>query len=170
MKLLFAGVLAAGLLFSTAACSAPSDHGDSGDSGSSSQTTTSDQSDPADTITPTPTPPPALPDASVAVPSVEAQTLTAAGYKVAIVDASGVPISDATGYTFLSESPLAGTPLALGSQVTLTVAAPPPPPPPAPVAPSHPNGATAQCNDGTFSYSAHRSGTCSHHGGVATWF
>jgi hypothetical protein len=32
------------------------------------------------------------------------------------------------------------------------------------------NGATAQCNDGTLSYSAHRRGTCSHHGGVAIWF
>lgn len=34
---------------------------------------------------------------------------------------------------------------------------------------SAPDGATAQCNDGSYSYSAHRSGTCSHHGGVATW-
>lgn len=33
-----------------------------------------------------------------------------------------------------------------------------------------PNGATAQCNDGTYSHSAHRSGTCSHHGGVKTWY
>ena len=30
-------------------------------------------------------------------------------------------------------------------------------------------GATARCVDGTLSYSAHRSGTCSHHGGVAQW-
>jgi hypothetical protein len=30
-----------------------------------------------------------------------------------------------------------------------------------------PVGATAQCADGTYSYSKHRSGTCSHHGGVA---
>jgi hypothetical protein len=29
--------------------------------------------------------------------------------------------------------------------------------------------ATARCEDGTLSYSQHRSGTCSHHGGVATW-
>ncbi len=28
---------------------------------------------------------------------------------------------------------------------------------------------TAKCKDGTLSYSAHRSGTCSHHGGVAEW-
>jgi hypothetical protein len=32
-----------------------------------------------------------------------------------------------------------------------------------------PPGATAQCRDGTFSFSQHRSGTCSHHGGVAAW-
>ena len=30
-------------------------------------------------------------------------------------------------------------------------------------------GATAICKDGTYSYSQHRSGTCSHHGGVRTW-
>jgi hypothetical protein len=33
-----------------------------------------------------------------------------------------------------------------------------------------PAGATAQCNDGTYSFSQHRSGTCSHHGGVAVWY
>ena len=32
-----------------------------------------------------------------------------------------------------------------------------------------PAGATARCRDGTYSFSQHRSGTCSHHGGVATW-
>jgi hypothetical protein len=32
-----------------------------------------------------------------------------------------------------------------------------------------PAGATAQCGDGTYSFSQHRSGTCSHHGGVAKW-
>jgi hypothetical protein len=31
------------------------------------------------------------------------------------------------------------------------------------------SGATAQCRDGSYSYSQHRSGTCSHHGGVARW-
>ena len=34
---------------------------------------------------------------------------------------------------------------------------------------SDPDGATAQCGDGTYSYSRHRSGTCSHHGGVERW-
>ena len=32
-----------------------------------------------------------------------------------------------------------------------------------------PTGATAKCKDGTYSKSAHRSGTCSRHGGVAEW-
>jgi hypothetical protein len=32
-----------------------------------------------------------------------------------------------------------------------------------------PRGATAKCRDGTYSYSRHASGTCSHHGGVARW-
>lgn len=34
---------------------------------------------------------------------------------------------------------------------------------------SAPSGATAQCRDGSYSFSRHRSGTCSHHGGVARW-
>jgi len=32
-----------------------------------------------------------------------------------------------------------------------------------------PPGATAQCRDGTYSFSQSRRGTCSHHGGVAKW-
>ena len=32
-----------------------------------------------------------------------------------------------------------------------------------------PTGATAICNDGTYSYSQTRSGTCSYHGGVYQW-
>jgi hypothetical protein len=32
-----------------------------------------------------------------------------------------------------------------------------------------PANATAICGDGTYSFSQHRSGTCSHHGGVAKW-
>ena len=32
-----------------------------------------------------------------------------------------------------------------------------------------PKGATAQCRDGTYSFSKGRRGTCSHHGGVAKW-
>lgn len=32
-----------------------------------------------------------------------------------------------------------------------------------------PAGATAQCRDGTYSFSQSRRGTCSHHGGVSRW-
>ena len=32
-----------------------------------------------------------------------------------------------------------------------------------------PQGATAQCRDGSYSFSQHHRGTCSHHGGVAKW-
>ncbi len=40
--------------------------------------------------------------------------------------------------------------------------------------PAYPNsgvpaGATAQCGDGTYSFSENHRGTCSHHGGVAHW-
>jgi hypothetical protein len=33
-----------------------------------------------------------------------------------------------------------------------------------------PAKATARCRDGTYSFSQHRQGTCSHHGGVQSWF
>lgn len=33
-----------------------------------------------------------------------------------------------------------------------------------------PAGATARCKDGTYSFSEHRQGTCSGHGGVAEWY
>ncbi|MFC4911398.1 DUF3761 domain-containing protein [Actinomadura gamaensis] len=42
-------------------------------------------------------------------------------------------------------------------------------PSPKPKAPDYPSGASAVCRDGTLSYSQHRRGTCSHHGGVARW-
>jgi Protein of unknown function (DUF3761) len=32
-----------------------------------------------------------------------------------------------------------------------------------------PAGATAECRDGSYSFSQHRRGTCSHHGGVSRW-
>jgi hypothetical protein len=35
--------------------------------------------------------------------------------------------------------------------------------------PTVPAGATAKCEDGSYSFSETRSGTCSHHGGVAEW-
>lgn len=32
-----------------------------------------------------------------------------------------------------------------------------------------PAGASAQCRDGSYSFSEHHRGTCSHHGGVGSW-
>ena len=32
-----------------------------------------------------------------------------------------------------------------------------------------PSGASARCRDGTYSFSEHHRGTCSHHGGVGSW-
>lgn len=34
---------------------------------------------------------------------------------------------------------------------------------------SKPQGATARCRDGSWSFSESHRGTCSHHGGVASW-
>jgi len=34
---------------------------------------------------------------------------------------------------------------------------------------SIPNGASAKCRDGTYSFSRNHRGTCSHHGGVGQW-
>jgi hypothetical protein len=34
----------------------------------------------------------------------------------------------------------------------------------------HPSGATGQCNDGTYTRTAHKQGACLHHGGVAKWW
>jgi hypothetical protein len=52
--------------------------------------------------------------------------------------------------------------------VTPPVVSPPPVTPPPVTAP--PVGATALCNDGTYSYSAHHQGSCSYHGGVAVFY
>jgi hypothetical protein len=41
---------------------------------------------------------------------------------------------------------------------------------PAPAPAQPPAGATARCNDGTYSYAAHHQGACSHHGGVAVFY
>ena len=46
--------------------------------------------------------------------------------------------------------------------------APAPQPAPAPAQPG--NGATALCNDGTYSFAAHHQGACSRHGGVKVFY
>jgi hypothetical protein len=86
--------------------------------------------------------------------------------------------ADLTGWTIVSQTPASGVGVYDSSTVTFIVAPPAPPepaapapapaPPAAPVAPG--GGATARCNDGTFSYAAHHQGACSHHGGVAEFY
>lgn len=55
-----------------------------------------------------------------------------------------------------------------GSPADNTPSTPTQPSPPPPTS-SVPGNVTAVCNDGTYSYSQHASGTCSHHGGVKYW-
>ncbi len=61
----------------------------------------------------------------------------------------------------------------VGTKEPTAAPAPQPAPTPAPAPapqPDHPAGATALCNDGTYSYAANHQGACSHHGGVAQWY
>jgi hypothetical protein len=64
----------------------------------------------------------------------------------------------------------APTPAASSSKPSYTPRAAPSSAKPTNTNPAGPNGATAMCNDGSYSHSAHRSGTCSRHGGVKTWY
>jgi len=114
---------------------------------------------------PTATPLPTVPDVSLDSPADGAATLTADGYQVALVDTSGAVVTDPAGYTFVSESPAAGTALTLGSTVTITVSPGTAAGVPTPV-PSHPANATALCKDGTYAYNYHPHDQCEHHGGI----
>ncbi|GAA4047561.1 hypothetical protein GCM10023063_38650 [Arthrobacter methylotrophus] len=70
-------------------------------------------------------------------------------------------------------APAAPAPAPVQAPAPAPVQAPAPAPVQAPApapAPVPGGGATAQCNDGTLSYSANHQGTCSHHGGVAIWY
>lgn len=126
--------------------------------------------------TPTPTPIPVTVAQETGSDPVDAQSaLIASGLVVQVSTSDGrATPTDWTGWTVTSQSPAAGAVVPPGTVVTL-IATPPAPTPAAPVqqapaAPGHPAGATALCNDGTFSYSAHHQGSCSHHGGVAQFF
>jgi hypothetical protein len=75
-------------------------------------------------------------------------------------------------WAFLTE---AGGPALPGAPTTTLIPptqpavsqAPPARAPPSSTVAGPPPGATARCNDGSYSYSAHHQGSCSHHGGVA---
>lgn len=112
--------------------------------------------------------------------------LTEAGLRFTVISPDGQTSADFAGWTVRSTIPAVGSSLPRGASVTINVdppvvapvasAAPvpiavpaPAPAVPAPVTDSH-AGATAMCKDGTLSYSAHRQGTCSHHGGVSVWY
>ncbi|MHB1325176.1 MAG: DUF3761 domain-containing protein [Thermoleophilia bacterium] len=102
--------------------------------------------------------------------------------KTVVVSLDGVPINGCTvgpatascpsnGIAYgqhnlsVSVADLAGN--AGTGSAAFSIPAPPPPPPPPP--PPDPQGPTARCADGTLSYSQHRRGTCSRHGGVSEW-
>jgi len=125
--------------------------------------------------TPSPTSPTIVEaDYSGRVSDQAAAELIQEGMRVTFADASGNVLPSAPGWSVIGETPPAGTALTAGSSVQLILSPPAPPPAPAPApapAPEAPaSGATAKCNDGTLSYSAHHQGTCSHHGGVAEWY
>ena len=66
---------------------------------------------------------------------------------------------------YVGAAPTTHPPAAAPSPATHTA------PPPAPTtAAGPPAGATALCNDGTYSDAAHHQGACSHHGGVAVFY
>ncbi len=137
------------------------------------------------TSAPTSSPPPLIAEPDTVGQSSEQASaqLTQHGLLVAFSDASGTVLPSVSGWSVIGEQPVAGTRLSPGSTVRLILQPPAPPPPPAapapaPAAPAVPppaqdpaaTGATALCNDGTLSYSAHHQGTCSHHDGVAQWY
>lgn len=84
--------------------------------------------------------------------------------------------SGAVGDTNVSNSPVAALTAVSPAPAKVVKASPKPKPAAtkpkpvvAPYAAAKAAGATAVCADGTLSFSAHRSGTCSGHGGVHWW-
>jgi hypothetical protein len=83
---------------------------------------------------------------------------------------SGAPVPATTVPPPVTSTPVKTTaPAATPTTVTTTSpgSTSPPAVPGASAVP--PAGATARCGDATFSFSQHRAGTCSGHGGVANW-
>jgi Protein of unknown function (DUF3761) len=81
---------------------------------------------------------------------------------------STTPSSDAATAT-ATMSPAAAAVAKPSPAAPPVVARPVAAPPVDPYAAATAAGATAVCADGTWSYSQHRSGTCSSHGGVHWW-
>jgi outer membrane biosynthesis protein TonB len=120
-----------------------------------------------------------------AVPTTDPTVVAAAPLAAAAPAAGAAPVQQppaATTTARVAPQPVAApakksAPAAVAAPVQAKAAAPAPakvaaPKAPAPAkekaaAPAPSGGATAVCNDGTTSTSQHRSGTCSHHGGVA---
>jgi hypothetical protein len=73
--------------------------------------------------------------------------------------------------TYVAGAVVAPAPPAPAAPAPAAPAPAPAAPAPAPAPdPGHPAGATAQCNDGSYSFAAHHQGACSHHGGVAVFY
>jgi hypothetical protein len=113
---------------------------------------------PVPTSTPTPTPTPTLTPA----PPVTSTPVAPQYANCAAADAAGVsPIySWQSGYSSNLDGDHDGVACEAGDPYSTN---------PNYTPPSYPSGATAICRDGSYSYSANRSGTCSGHGGVSRW-
>jgi Protein of unknown function (DUF3761) len=128
------------------------------------------------------------PNPQLTNPSSVTSTVTSA--PVTTTETSEATPTSATDTTTTTVAPPPTTTVEAPPSVTTHAAAPPPPPQThaeaacsadqyrnvdgvcvnRPVAaPGPPPGATAKCKDGTYSFSQHRQGTCSGHGGVAVW-
>jgi hypothetical protein len=90
-----------------------------------------------------------------------------------------IPVAPPPLPTTLPAPPVTRPPTTRAPAPAIIVPAPPithapPPPAPAPTtppaAPQPPMGATARCNDGSYSFAAHHQGACSQHGGVAVFY
>lgn len=114
------------------------------------------------------------PASSATTTGIATQRVSLPNTTTAAVRTTGHPIVATT-----SAHPVA-TPSAATPTVVRTVSVAPPQNTAAPVkaapvksvpAVANPGeGATARCNDGTYSFAAHHQGACSHHGGVAVFY
>jgi hypothetical protein len=89
---------------------------------------------------------------------------------------SGTPPTDVHSAAITASAPssqhaaAAAPPAPTSAPQPIATPTPTPAPTPTPTQEASPAGATAMCNDGTYSYAAHHQGACSHHGGVAVFY